>query len=103
MILLFGKYQKKFKKKKKMEFYLKFTQGKVNNIIFHIKGDYFSTLSKNASGKQQVCIHSISKMTHQLPISHIKGNVNAISFHPNKPYFIVATNSNLFIIYKNKN
>ena len=36
-------------------------------------------------------------MTHQLPISHIKGNVNAISFHPNKPYFIVATNSNLFI------
>ena len=85
------------KEKNGILFYLKFTQGTVNNITFHIKGDYFSTLSKNASGKPQVYIHSISKMTHQLPISHIKGNVNAISFHPNKPYFIVATNSNLFI------
>ena len=93
------KIPKKNSKKEKngILFYLKFTQGTVNNIIFHIKGDYFSTLSKNASGKPQVYIHSISKMTHQLPISHIKGNVNAISFHPNKPYFIVATNSNLFI------
>ena len=36
-------------------------------------------------------------MTHQLPISHIKGNANCISFHPNKPYFIVATNSNIFV------
>ena len=85
------------KEKNGILFYLKFKQGSVHNITWHNKGDYFATLSKNSSGKPQIFIHSITKMTHQLPISHIKGNVNAMSFHPNKPYFIVGTNSNLFI------
>ena len=85
------------KEKQGVLFYLKWTQGIIKNIVWHNKGDYFATLSKNAQGKSQVYIHSLTKMTHQLPISHIKGNANCISFHPNKPYFIVATNSNIFV------
>ena len=85
------------KEKEKILFYMKWTQGKIKDLVWHNKGDYFATLSKNMQGKTQVYIHSLTKMTHQLPISHIKGNANCISFHPNKPYFIVATNSNIFI------
>ena len=85
------KIPKKNSKKEKQNilFYMKWT--------WHNKGDYFGTISKNMQGKTQVFIHSLTKMTHQLPISHIKGNANCISFHPNKPFFIVATNSNIFI------
>ena len=85
------------KEKDGIVFYLKWQQGAVKDFVWHVKGDYFATLSKNAQGKSQVYIHSITKMTYQLPISHIKGNVNAMSFHPNKPYFIVGTNTNIFI------
>ena len=85
------------KEKQGIIFYMKWTQGTIKDIVFHNKGDYFGTLSKNSQGKAQVFIHSLTKMKHQLPISHIKGNANCISFHPNKPFFIVATNSNIFI------
>ncbi|MCQ2817220.1 MAG: hypothetical protein MJ252_08150 [archaeon] len=85
------------KEKSGILFYQKWNQGKLKDIVLHSKGDYFATLSKNSQGITQVFIHSLTKMSHQVPISHIKGNVNAISFHPNKPYFIVATNSNIFL------
>jgi ribosome biogenesis protein ERB1 len=54
-------------------------------------------MSRNTSGKTQIYIHSLSKLVHQTPFSKIKGNVNTFSFHPVKPYFIVATNSNIFV------
>lgn len=89
--------QKSKKEKDGVLFYMKWKQGTVKSITWHNKGDYFSSLSKNAQGKSQVFIHSLTKMTHQLPISHIKGNANTMLFHPSKPYFIVATNTNIFI------
>ena len=85
------------KEKNNILFYMKWKQGKLKNFIFHNKGDYFATLTKNSSGKTNIFIHSLTKMTYQLPISHIKGNVNNFIFHPKKPYFIVCTNSNIFI------
>ena len=93
------KIPKKNSKKEKQGilFYMKWTQGIIKDIVWHEKGDYFGTISKNSQGKTQVFIHSLTKMTHQLPISHIKGNANCISFYPNKPFFVVATNSNIFI------
>jgi ribosome biogenesis protein ERB1 len=78
-------------------FYIKWKEGSLENITWHTKGDYFATLSKNSLGKSQVYIHSLSRLVHQTPFSKIKGNINAVSFHPNKPYFIVATNSNIFV------
>lgn len=93
------KIPKKQSKKEKdgILFYMKWKQGTVKYITWHNKGDYFASLSKNSQGKSQVFIHSLTKMTHQLPISHIKGNANTMLFHPSKPYFIVGTNTNIFI------
>lgn len=78
-------------------FSLKWIDGTLMNIVWHNKGDYFATLSKNTLGKTQVLIHSLSKLTFQTPFSKVRGTINAIIFHTNKPYFIVATNSNIFI------
>jgi len=94
-----GRFRKKALKKKKygIPFYLKWKEGVLEGFTWHSKGDYFATLSKNSSGKSQVYIYSLSKMIHQSPFSKIKGQINSIIFHLKKPYFIVATNSNIFI------
>jgi ribosome biogenesis protein ERB1 len=78
-------------------FYLKWKEGQLENLTWHSKGDYFATLSKNSLGKTQVFIHSLSKLIHQSPFSKVNGNINDFSFHPKKPYFLVATNSNIFV------
>jgi ribosome biogenesis protein ERB1 len=78
-------------------FYLKWKDGVLENMTWHHKGDYFATLSKNSSGKTQVFIHSLSKLIHQSPFSKTGGVINSISFHTTKPYFFVATNSNIFV------
>ena len=85
------------KHKKGILFYMKWNEGALVNFSWHHKGDYFSTLSQNSAGKSQVYIHSLSKLMHQTPFSKIKGNINCVLFHPRKPYFVVATNSNIFI------
>lgn len=85
------------KEKNGILFYLKWKDGVLLNMAWHNKGDYFATLSKNSLGKTQVYIHSLSRLVHQAPFSKISGNINTISFHPNKPYFLVATNSNIFV------
>ena len=89
--------EKSNKQKAGIAFYLKWKSGVLENLTWHNKGDYFATLSKNPLGKSQVYIHSLSRLIHQTPFSKIKGNINSISFHPNKPYFLVATNSNIFV------
>jgi ribosome biogenesis protein ERB1 len=78
-------------------FFLKWKDGKLETMNWHNKGDYFATLSKNSQGKTQVFIHSLSKLVHQTPFSKVTGTINDISFHPKKPYFLVATNSNIFV------
>lgn len=85
------------KAKNGIVFYLKWNDGIIKNLNWHCKGDYFAVLSNNAGGKAQIYIHSLSKLIHQKPFSKVKGIINAVLFHPNRPYFIVATNSNIFI------
>ncbi len=85
------------KEKNGVLFYLKWNDGNLDDLIWHPRGDYFATLSKSSLGRTQVFIHSLSRMIHQTPFSKIKGNINSISFHPTKPYFLVATNSNIFV------
>jgi ribosome biogenesis protein ERB1 len=85
------------KAKNGIVFYMKWKEGQLENLTWHSKGDYFATLSKNTLGRTQVFIHSLSKLIHQTPFSKVNGNINDISFHPKKPYFLVATNSNIFV------
>lgn len=85
------------KAKNGIVFYIKWFDGVIKNSTWHNKGDYFSVLANNAGGKAQIYIHSLSRLVHQKPFSKIKGIINAVCFHPNKPHFIVATNSNIFV------
>jgi len=85
------------KAKNGIVFYIKWFDGVIKNMTWHNKGDYFSVLANNAGGKAQIYIHSLSRLVHQKPFSKIKGIINAVCFHPNKPHFIVATNSNIFV------
>lgn len=85
------------KAKNGIVFYIKWFDGVIKNMTWHNKGDYFSVLANNAGGKAQIYIHSLSRLVHQKPFSKIKGVINAVCFHPNKPHFIVATNSNIFV------
>lgn len=78
-------------------FYIKWKEGVIKNLTWHNKGDYFSVLANNSSGKAQIYIHSLSRLVHQKPFSKIKGVINSVCFHPNKPHFVVATNSNIFV------
>lgn len=85
------------KAKNGIVFYIKWFDGVIKNLTWHNKGDYFSVLANNAGGKAQIYVHSLSRLVHQKPFSKIKGVINAVCFHPNKPHFIVATNSNIFV------
>ena len=55
------KIPKKNSKKEKQGilFYMKWNQGLIKDIVWHNKGDYFATLSKNAQGKSQVFICNV--------------------------------------------
>ncbi|XP_038068232.1 ribosome biogenesis protein bop1-like [Patiria miniata] len=59
-------------------------------IAWHGKGDYFGTVVPDG-GHSSVLIHQLSKRRSQTPFKKSKGLVQAISFHPSRPYFFVAT------------
>ncbi|KIM27581.1 hypothetical protein M408DRAFT_330013 [Serendipita vermifera MAFF 305830] len=67
--------------------------GKVMQIAFHRKGDYFTSLSVAGSGTGQstVWIHQTSKRHSQAPFKNVKGSIQKTLFHPSKPHFFVAT------------
>ncbi|KAL1917638.1 uncharacterized protein VTP21DRAFT_4031 [Calcarisporiella thermophila] len=64
----------------------------IKQITWHRKGDYFATVSPDASNMSQaVLIHQITKHKSQSPFRKTKGLVQRVSFHPVKPHFFVAT------------
>lgn len=62
----------------------------VKDIAWHYKGDYLSTVTP-AAGSSAVLIHQISKRKTQNPFSKSVGQVQAVLFHPSKPFFFHAT------------
>jgi ribosome biogenesis protein ERB1 len=62
----------------------------VKDISWHHKGDYLSTVTP-AAGSSAVLIHQISKRKTQNPFSKSVGQVQAVLFHPSKPFFFHAT------------
>ncbi|GAA6060488.1 hypothetical protein JCM10212_007119 [Sporobolomyces blumeae] len=64
--------------------------GTLKQVTWHKRGDYFSTVSAPA-GARSVLIHQLSKHQTQAPFSKMKGDVQRVAFHPNRPHFFVAT------------
>jgi len=67
---------------------------KVEDVKWHHRGDYFACVSPDAV-KTAVLIHRISQKQSQNPFKKLKGRVQCVAFHPNKPFFFVATQRNI--------
>ncbi|KAK8798717.1 hypothetical protein WA158_007801 [Blastocystis sp. Blastoise] len=65
-------------------------KNELRNFAWHHKGDYLGVVQKQQNNSQ-VLIHQISKATVQNPFKKVKGQVQMVTFHPNKPFFFVAT------------
>lgn len=66
----------------------------VKQLIWHAKGDYFSSVACNA-GSRSVIIHQLSKFQSQNPFKILKGDVQRVMFHPLRPIFFVATQKHI--------
>uniref|UniRef100_H2Z1B5 Ribosome biogenesis protein BOP1 homolog n=1 Tax=Ciona savignyi TaxID=51511 RepID=H2Z1B5_CIOSA len=62
----------------------------VSKVTWHAKGDYFAAVVPN-NGNAQVFLHQLTKRRSQNPFSKCKGAVQSVLFHPNRPFFFVAT------------
>ena len=70
----------------------------VTNVAWHYKGDYLSVLAPDA-GAQSVSIHQISKGKTQFPFRKAPGKVQAVSFHPSRPYIFVVTQQHVKVFH----
>lgn len=66
-------------------------------LVWHNKGDYFSTVASHTQTSSQVLIHCLSKSKSQVPFAKAKGIVECVEFHPEKPYFFLATQRSVFV------
>eukprot|EP01135_Chromosphaera_perkinsii_P004685 Nk52_evm34s293 gene=Nk52_evmTU34s293 len=62
----------------------------IKTIVWHHKGDYFASLCADSSSSM-VFIHQLLKCRSQSPFKKSKGLVQKVMFHPNRPFFFVAT------------
>ena len=74
------------------------TNFEIANIRWHRKGDYFVSVSPNATSAA-VLIHQLSKANSQQPFSKSKGEVQCACFHPNKPFLFVANKQQVRIYH----
>jgi len=65
-------------------------------LRWHVKGDYFVTVSPKA-GAAAVLIHQLSKGSSQQPFGKAKGEAQVACFHPNKPFLFVANQQHIRI------
>lgn len=90
-------YEKSSIRKNGILFSINWKEGALSDFVWHVKGDFFATLSKNQLSQTQIYIHNLSTLDFYSPLSKNKGLVTCISFHPLKPHFYVCTHSNIMI------
>mmetsp|Transcript_29615 Transcript_29615/g.68880 ORF Transcript_29615/g.68880 Transcript_29615/m.68880 type:complete len:764 (+) Transcript_29615:52-2343(+) len=77
------------------------TDGDVQQLTWHIKGNYCAAVSPKATTPGNACIiHALKQQKSMRPFVRLKGgggNVQACAFHPSKPHFFVATKSSVRI------
>ena len=70
-----------------------------NGLTWHAKGDYLASNSiENAAAA--VLIHRLSRRQTQTPFAKSKGLVQALLFHPEKPFLFVATNQHVRVRFE---
>jgi len=73
-------------------------QDPITHVAWHYKGDYLAVLAPNA-GAQAVSIHQLSKAKTQFPFSKSPGKVQALSFHPSRPYIFIVTQQHVKLFH----
>lgn len=68
----------------------------VASVTWHYKGDYIAVLCPQ-SGTKAVSIHQISKAKSQYPFSKTTGKIQAVDFHPSRPFLFIATQQSVKI------
>ena len=66
----------------------------VMKVTWHRKGDYLATLTHGGAKKKAVIIHQVSTQSSRAPFSK-DVSIQAIRFHPSKPFFFVASQTNI--------
>jgi ribosome biogenesis protein ERB1 len=66
----------------------------VTQVVWHSKGDYFSTIMPNGLSRS-VIIHQLSKRKSTTAFTKAYGMVQCVLFHPIKPLFFVATQTHI--------
>mmetsp|Transcript_46714 Transcript_46714/g.130049 ORF Transcript_46714/g.130049 Transcript_46714/m.130049 type:complete len:760 (-) Transcript_46714:90-2369(-) len=69
------------------------TDGDVQHLVWHHKGNYCAAVSPKAHAPSNQCIiHAIQQQKSMRPFSKLKGGqVQSCAFHPTKPHFLVAS------------
>jgi ribosome biogenesis protein ERB1 len=69
------------------------TDGDVQQLVWHHKGNYCAAVSPKAHAPSNQCIiHALAQQKSMRPFSKLKGGqVQSCAFHPTKPHFFVAT------------
>ena len=74
----------------------------LRQVAWHRKGDYCATVAPQALAGQ-VMIHQLTRHASQSPFSGgSKGQVQAVSFHPSKPLFYVASQRTVRVYHLTK-
>lgn len=70
----------------------------VKQLAWHYKGDYIASVCPSGESAC-VMIHQLSKKKSQQPFHKNKGEVQCVSFHPNKPYIFISTKTHIRIYH----
>lgn len=68
--------------------------GDISHLCWHYKGDYLATVCPTL-GPQMISIHQLSKAKSQCPFNKTPGNVQAVSFHPSRPFLFIVTQQHI--------
>lgn len=69
----------------------------VTSASWHHKGDYVATLCTGA-GARAVGVHQLSKAKTQYPFAKAAGRVQAVNFHPSRPFLFVTTQQHVKVL-----
>eukprot|EP00434_Breviolum_minutum_P017095 symbB.v1.2.015086.t1/scaffold1118.1/size136889/9 len=70
------------------------TDGDVQHLVWHHKGNYCAAVSPKARATSNQCIiHALHHQKSMRPFARLRGGqqVQSCAFHPSKPHFMVAT------------
>lgn len=62
----------------------------LRTLSWHKRGDYIACVGKDGSGGA-VAIHRLTHRSTQIPFKKKTAQVQAVKFHPTRPFFLVAT------------